>query len=159
MTPTPTSSIYCASTPALLHALPDLAPAKLRASAKAADSGHAAPSFRQALEDTQPLPKKTAGNLFLPLQKAGLPAPPASTPVPPEIRKVAQEFEATFLAQMLKPMFENVGKNAVYGQSYASGVYQSLMVDEYGKTLSEAGGIGIARQIEHYLIHSKESVR
>lgn len=72
------------------------------------------------------------------------------------IDKVAQEFEATFLSQMLQDMFEGVGKDEFFGESYANEVYRSMLVDEYGKLLAKAGGIGVADHVKRELLTLQE---
>jgi Rod binding domain-containing protein len=64
----------------------------------------------------------------------------------------AKEFEAVFIAQMLKPMFETVETNEMFGGGNAENIYKSMMVDEYGKIIAEQGGIGLADALKSQLI-------
>ncbi len=73
-----------------------------------------------------------------------------------EINKVAEEFEAVFIAQMLQSMFDTVPKDEVTGGGYGEDVFQELLVDEYGKILAETGGIGIADDIKRQLLQMQE---
>lgn len=61
-----------------------------------------------------------------------------------QAQKIAQDFEAFFLGQMLQPMFENINAAPPFGGGHAEKIWQGLMVDEYGKSMAKAGGIGIA---------------
>jgi len=70
--------------------------------------------------------------------------------------KAAQEFEAMFLAQLLQPMFEGVEMSPMGGDSPGSGVYKEMLVKEYGKAVAEAGGIGIADQVQQEMLRLQE---
>lgn len=63
------------------------------------------------------------------------------------IRRTAQDFEATFLAQMLRPMFESLSTEAPFGGGHAEETWRGFMIDEMGKQISRAGGIGLADQV------------
>ena len=63
------------------------------------------------------------------------------------IRQTAQEFEATFLAQMLRPMFEGLSTEAPFGGGHAEETWRGFMIDEMGKQISRAGGIGLADHV------------
>lgn len=73
-----------------------------------------------------------------------------------KMREAAQEFEAVFLSQMLKPMFEGIGSAPPFGGGPAEEMYRSLMMDEYGKSIAKAGGIGIADQVLREMIKLQE---
>ncbi len=73
-----------------------------------------------------------------------------------QIDKTAQEFEATFLSQMMQDMFEGVGDDEFFGKSYANDVYKSMLVDEYGKLLAKSGGVGIADHVKRELLTLQE---
>ncbi|MDI9409014.1 MAG: rod-binding protein [Candidatus Pacebacteria bacterium] len=66
-----------------------------------------------------------------------------------ELKRVAQDFEAMFMAEMLQPMFEGVGKtDGMFGGGHGEAVFKTLMVQEYGKIMANRGGLGIAKQLE-----------
>ncbi len=69
-----------------------------------------------------------------------------------KIDETAQEFEAMFLTEMLRPMFEMVEVNKTFGGGRGEEVFRSFMLDEYGKQLSAGGGIGIADMVKEQLI-------
>ena len=60
------------------------------------------------------------------------------------MRQTAEQFEASFLAQMLKPMFEGLETDGPFGGGEAEGTWRSFMIDEMAKTTVRAGGIGMA---------------
>ena len=61
-----------------------------------------------------------------------------------EMRRVATDFEAFFLAQSLRPMFENLSPEDPFNGGFGEEMFRSLQVEEYGKAIANAGGIGIA---------------
>jgi len=84
----------------------------------------------------------------------------SSTPVTPStkavLREKAEDFEAVFLSQMLRPMFDTVPTDGMTGGGQAESVYRGLMVEEMGKSISKSGGIGIADSIYRELIKLQE---
>lgn len=73
-----------------------------------------------------------------------------------QIRKTAEDFEAFFLGQMLQPMFANISPEAPFGGGHAEKMWQGLMVDEMGKAMSRAGGIGLADSIHREILKLQE---
>ncbi len=69
-----------------------------------------------------------------------------------KIRETAVEFEAFFLGQMMQPMFANISAEKPFGGGHAEKMWRSLMVDEYGKAMANAGGIGIADQVQREIL-------
>ncbi|WP_419902493.1 rod-binding protein [Kiloniella sp.] len=68
----------------------------------------------------------------------------------------AKEFEAVFISQMLSPMFESLPTDGPMGGGQGERMFRSLMVQEYGKTLSESGGIGISNAVYREIIKLQE---
>ncbi len=69
----------------------------------------------------------------------------------PSLGELAQQFEAIFLAQLLKVMRESVSSSAL-GESAPGQDIQSEMMDkQLAQDLARQGGFGLARQIEEYL--------
>ena len=60
------------------------------------------------------------------------------------LRRSARDFEAVFLAQMLQPMVTSPGAEAPFGGGFAEDLWRGLLADEMGKSISRAGGVGIA---------------
>lgn len=67
-------------------------------------------------------------------------------------KKVAREFEAMFIAQMLKSMRETVGKDTLTGGGRGEETFRSLLDQEYAAEAARTGGIGLARIIERQLV-------
>ena len=71
-------------------------------------------------------------------------------------RKAAEEFEASFLTTMLEQMWTGIEAEAPFGGGHAEKVYRSMMVGEYAKTLSAAGGIGLADHVYREMLSAQE---
>lgn len=75
-----------------------------------------------------------------------------------KVRKTAQDFEAVFLSQMMKPMFEGIKADDTFGGGQAEDMYRSLMVEEYGKSIAKSGGIGIADSVMREMLRMQEGM-
>ena len=73
-----------------------------------------------------------------------------------QARKIAEDFEAVFLAQMLKPMFEGIKPEAPFGGGNSEAMWRSMQIEEYGKAITKAGGIGIADTVFREIIKLQE---
>jgi len=73
-----------------------------------------------------------------------------------QIEEAAQEFEAVFAAEMLKPMFAQIKSDPMFGGGKGEEVFQDMMVQEYGKMIAERGGIGLKDQIMAEMIRIQE---
>lgn len=73
-----------------------------------------------------------------------------------EIRAAAEEFESVFLNNMLQSMFTSLEDGGVWGSGNGAEAWQGLLVDEYAKTITEAGGIGLADSVERELLALQE---
>ncbi len=71
----------------------------------------------------------------------------------------ANEFEAMFITQMLKPLFESIEVNPMFGGGKGEEIFQGFLVEEYGKSLSQAGGIGLADHVKQELIRIQEAAQ
>lgn len=71
--------------------------------------------------------------------------------------QAAKDFEAVFISEMLKPMFEMIDVNETFGGGKGEEVFRSMMVQEYGKIIANRGGIGIASAIQAELLKTQEA--
>jgi Rod binding domain-containing protein len=71
-------------------------------------------------------------------------------------KAAAQNFEAVFLNSMFQEMFTDVGGEGPFGGQGATGVWRSLLTDEYAKTFVKAGGVGLADQVYKSLLAQQE---
>lgn len=72
------------------------------------------------------------------------------------IDKAAKEFEQVFVSQMLGHMMKPTELPKPFSGGHAEKMYHSLLVDEYGKAIVDAGGMGIADHIKRQLMQLQE---
>jgi Rod binding domain-containing protein len=72
-------------------------------------------------------------------------------------RAAAQDFEAVFLNSMFQHMFTGIDGDGPFGGNGATGVWRSMLTDEYAKSFAKSGGIGIAGQVYRTLIAQQEA--
>lgn len=72
------------------------------------------------------------------------------------IDAVSKDFEAVFLSQMMGAMFNGDEFTAYFGGGTAGEIYKSFTLNEYGKAMSQAGGIGIASVVKQELLKMQE---
>lgn len=73
-----------------------------------------------------------------------------------KIAGAAEEFEAVFIAEMMKPMFEGLETDGMFGGGKGEEVFKSLLLQEYGKLTAKTGKIGIADAVQTELIKIQE---
>jgi Rod binding domain-containing protein len=93
------------------------------------------------------------------LPAAPLPMNPAAAAVaaPDDVRRVAVEFEAIFLSEMLAPMFEGLETDGLGGGGMGEEIFRPMLVERYAEALSRAGGVGIADSIVRELMRLQEA--
>jgi Rod binding domain-containing protein len=84
------------------------------------------------------------------------PRGPSAAMSPQRLREAARDFEAFYLARALEPMFEGLSSEPPFGGGMGEDMWRSLLIDEYGKAIAKAGGIGIADAIVRELIAVQE---
>lgn len=85
---------------------------------------------------------------FVPLQGAPLPTVrTGADTTDAEILRVAQEFEAMFLAEMLAPMFEALDTEGLGGGGMGERMFRPMLVERYAQSIAQAGGVGVADYI------------
>ena len=73
------------------------------------------------------------------------------------LERQATEFEAVYLAEMLKPMFEGLQNDGPFGGGFGEDVWRSLQVQEFGKAIAHSGGIGLADAVRKELLAAQEA--
>ena len=74
------------------------------------------------------------------------------------VDEVAQDFEAMFVAEMMKPMFEGIETGGMFGGGKTEEVFRGLLLQEYGKMIAETGQLGIADAVKTEMIKMQETV-
>lgn len=72
------------------------------------------------------------------------------------VERAAQDFEAMFLAQMLQPMFAGIETEGYFGGGAGEKAYRGMLVEEYGKAIAKAGGVGIAEEVKAEMLKLQE---
>ena len=86
-------------------------------------------------------------------------APAAAAAPTARMRETAEAFEATFVAQMLKPMFEGLSTEAPFGGGEAEGTWRGFMIEAMAKQTVRAGGIGLADQVVAQMLKMQEQAQ
>ncbi len=71
--------------------------------------------------------------------------------------EVAREFEAVFVSDAVKTMFQGVPTDPLSGDTSADS-WRELLVDEYAKDLVRRGGFGLAEPIARELLKIQEAM-
>lgn len=69
-----------------------------------------------------------------------------------KIEETAKDFEAMFLSEMLKPVFDTVEVNETFGGGKTEEIFGGFLRDEYSKMLAGTGTMGIAELVKEELI-------
>ncbi|KQW83880.1 rod-binding protein [Brevundimonas sp. Root1279] len=84
------------------------------------------------------------------------PSAPTGPVATARMRETAEAFEASFLSQMLKPMFEGLKTDGMFGGGEAEGTWRGFMIDAMAKQTVKAGGIGMADQVVAQMLKMQE---
>ncbi len=76
----------------------------------------------------------------------------AAAAASPALHRAAEQFEAVFLAQILR----DFTAGAVAGGSGEAGPFASMLQDEYARLISRSGGIGIADAVLREMLKAQE---
>ncbi|QPF82844.1 flagellar assembly peptidoglycan hydrolase FlgJ [Bradyrhizobium genosp. L] len=97
-------------------------------------------------------------NAAMPIYK-GRPDPvlqDALTKVAPDAqakaKKTATDFESMFLNTMFSQMTSGLKGEGPFGDTVGTGVWRSMLTDEYAKNFAKAGGVGISNEVFRSLI-------
>ncbi len=69
-----------------------------------------------------------------------------------KVAEAAKEFEAVFITEMMKPMFEGIETAAPFGGGKGEEIFRGFMLQEYGKMVAETGSVGIAAHVKQEMI-------
>lgn len=83
---------------------------------------------------------------------------PSKNHTPEQIRQTAQDFEASYLSQMLKPMFEGLSTEAPFGGGAGEEMWRGFLVEAMAKETAKAGGIGLADKVMSHMLKAQEGL-
>jgi Rod binding domain-containing protein len=67
-------------------------------------------------------------------------------------KATATDFEAMFLNSMFSQMTSGLKGEGPFGDTPGTGVWRSMLTEEYSKSFAKAGGVGISNDIYRTLI-------
>jgi len=73
-----------------------------------------------------------------------------------KLKKACSDFEALFVARMLKLMRETIPQNGLLGNGPGKEIYQSLMDQELAKKISQRGGVGLGEKLYRQVLKREE---
>lgn len=73
------------------------------------------------------------------------------------MKAAAQDFEAFFITHAFSDMFAGLSSDPMFGGGEGEEIFKSFLLNEYGKTVAKAGGIGISDMVQKQLLLLQES--
>jgi len=67
-------------------------------------------------------------------------------------QKTATDFEAMFLNSMFAQMTSGLKGEGPFGDTPGTGVWRSMLTEQYSKNFAKAGGVGVATEVYRTLI-------
>ena len=67
-------------------------------------------------------------------------------------QKTATDFEAMFLNSMFSQMTSGLKGDGPFGDTPGTGVWRSMLTEQYSKNFAKAGGVGVASEVYRTLI-------
>lgn len=90
------------------------------------------------------------------LLRASAPADVVAAKDREAMRRTAEAFEASFLSQMMKPMFEGLSTEAPFGGGAGEAAWRGFLVDAMAQQTVKAGGVGLADSVLAQMIKMQE---
>jgi Rod binding domain-containing protein len=73
-----------------------------------------------------------------------------------EIDAASKDFAAVMVTQLLNIMFESIEVDPNFGGGHGEEAWRSVLLDEYGKKIGDAGGFGLADMVKAQLLKNQE---
>ena len=67
-------------------------------------------------------------------------------------KATATDFEAMFLNSMFSQMTSGLKGEGPFGDTVGTGVWRSMLTEQYSKSFAQAGGVGISSEVYRSLI-------
>jgi peptidoglycan hydrolase FlgJ len=67
-------------------------------------------------------------------------------------KATATDFEAMFINQMFSQMTNGLKGEGPFGDTQGTGVWRSMLTEQYSKSFAKAGGVGISKDVFRELI-------
>lgn len=72
-------------------------------------------------------------------------------------KKVGDDFENMVISQMLKPMFEGLSTDGMFGGGEGEEAFRSVYLDALAGQVVKSGGVGISAQVQKQLLALQET--
>jgi Rod binding domain-containing protein len=69
-----------------------------------------------------------------------------------KLKATAQDFEGVFLGTMFAQMTAGLKGDGPFGNTTGTGVWRSMLTDEYAKSFAKAGGLGLSNDVFRTMI-------
>ena len=76
-----------------------------------------------------------------------------------KIKSTSEDFEAFFVTHAFEDMFADLSSDPLFGGGEAESIFRSFLLQEYGKQVAKAGGIGISDMVQKQLLQLQETSR
>jgi peptidoglycan hydrolase FlgJ len=90
--------------------------------------------------------------LSLPKGEVSAPVDAADTAKRAKIAETAQAFEGQLLSLMMQPMFAGLSVEPPFGGGAGEGAWRGVLLDEMGKAMARAGGVGLADPVRREML-------
>jgi flagellar protein FlgJ len=80
-----------------------------------------------------------------------------SPQVQAKAKATAQDFEAVFLNSMFSQMTSGLNGEGPFGNTPGTGVWRSMLTEQFSKSFAKAGGVGISNDVYRTLILQQAS--
>lgn len=90
-------------------------------------------------------------------QQSPLAAAPKATADATKAAKAAKDYESVFISQFLGSMFSGIKSDGITGGGEGEEMFRSLMINEYGKSLEQRGGFGLAAKMQAELLKHQQA--
>ena len=98
----------------------------------------------------------TAASMLM-TQPSPLAAAPRATADTAKADAASKEYESVFISQFLGSMFSGIKSDGITGGGQGEEMFRSLMVNEYGKSLEQRGGFGLAAHMKAELLKHQQA--
>jgi Rod binding domain-containing protein len=69
-----------------------------------------------------------------------------------QIAATAQNFESSFLSNMLGQMFAGVSTDGPFGGGQGEGAFRSFLMDAFAQQITKSGGIGLGSAVQKEML-------
>jgi Rod binding domain-containing protein len=76
-----------------------------------------------------------------------------------KVKAAAEDFEAFFVTHAFEDMFAGMTSDPEFGGGEGEDIFKSFLLQEYGKQVAKAGGIGVSTMVQKQLLQLQEAPR